>query len=268
MIRFFYQALIMCVAVVAFLPASGFAQSSDWVETLGARMRVHVEPLEPQGANVPWRAVLDVELEEGWKSYWLDPGDNGIPPQITIKDAFGKAIPSALIFQAPETLGYGIERYAGYVERFALGVLPTEHGTLPKTIDVFLGLCSDICVPFQTSFDIETPSSESAKKLSHYFVTKAFEKLPIDLGAVAGALSKDQVEIAFPDVPTGSYTLILSELDGWVFDDLTQVLDTDPSVRFKANMVKKGLSDMQPQFSLVSENRAHQFSGVLQLHPQ
>lgn len=260
--KFLHKALIVSATAFAVLPHQGFAQSSDWLETLGARMRVH---LEPQNGNTSWRAALDIELEEGWNSYWLDPGYNGIPPQISVTGHSGTDIASKLVFQTPQLLGDGEKRYAGYLNRFALGILPVSEGTLPKKIDVFLGLCREICVPFQASFELKTSVSESAQKLSTFYVNKAFEKMPEDLGAIEVEAVSDTIEVNFPSVQQSDYTLIVSELDGWVFEDITQIHKTTDSVRFSAKVTQKGHGRIPTLFSLSSEDKAHQYGGVLQL---
>ena len=28
--------------------------------------------------------VLDIDLKPGWKTYWRDPGDAGVPPQLDV----------------------------------------------------------------------------------------------------------------------------------------------------------------------------------------
>ena len=256
---------MVSTAAFAMFPYGASAQSSDWVETLGARMRVHVEP---QTGDASWRAVLDVELEDGWNSYWLDPGYNGIPPQVSVKGHSNSEIASKIVYQAPQKMGSGDESYAGYLGRFVLGILPVDRDTLPKTIDVFLGLCSDICVPFQTSFELKTSVSESAQKLTTYYVNAAFEKMPQDLGTVEAEVTADTVEFTLPAAQPSDYTLILSELDGWSFKDITQRQGDFDGTRFSAKVSKKGHGRIPTAFSLVSENKAHQYSGVLQLNSE
>ena len=58
------------------------ASSSDWFETEGAR-----DPAGHHGqadAEGRLNGMLDIELKPGWKTYWRDPGDAGVPPTIDV----------------------------------------------------------------------------------------------------------------------------------------------------------------------------------------
>lgn len=257
---------ILALITVSFIvaPYGAFAQSSDWVETLGARMRVHVER-PPDGAA--WRAVLDIQLEEGWNSYWLDPGPNGIPPHIKVLNASGAKIKSDIIYQAPKKLGYGKSLYAGYNNRFALGIVPESETAFPDKIDVFLGLCSKICVPFQAQFDLEASVSESQQKLSNFYVLKAFDKMPADLGNIQAETASNNVTLTFPVQTEKDYTLIVSELKGWVLRDITQIADDGEMVSFSAKIASRGAENIASAFSLVSKDRSAQYSGRVEFPP-
>ncbi|WP_429924676.1 hypothetical protein [Agrobacterium vitis] len=54
------------------------AATSDWATSDGGRMRVIVLPPAPDGTR---QAGLQIEPNDGWFTYWREPGDSGIPPQ-------------------------------------------------------------------------------------------------------------------------------------------------------------------------------------------
>ncbi len=69
---------IRCPADARLPARRRIASSSDWFETEGARIRL-VTTGKP-AADGKLKGMLDIELKPGWKTYWRDPGDAGVPP--------------------------------------------------------------------------------------------------------------------------------------------------------------------------------------------
>lgn len=72
--------LIISFVMTAASPA--LAASSDWVETPGGKVRVVLEENKHTGEL---RGALQIDLNPGWKTYWRNPGDAGVPPQLNIE---------------------------------------------------------------------------------------------------------------------------------------------------------------------------------------
>jgi DsbC/DsbD-like thiol-disulfide interchange protein len=62
------------------LASAAKAAESNWYETDGVRLKLLTD--DRASADGHLRAVLRVDLQPGWKTYWMDPGDAGVPPQI------------------------------------------------------------------------------------------------------------------------------------------------------------------------------------------
>ncbi len=59
--------------------------------------------------------MLEIDLKPGWKTYWRDPGDAGVPP--TLDASASSNIASAeLSFPAPQRFDDGFAIWAGYKE--------------------------------------------------------------------------------------------------------------------------------------------------------
>ena len=139
-----YAVLLMLLAST---PAH--ASSSDWFETEGARVRL-VTTGKP-AADGTLKGILDIELKPGWKTYWRDPGDAGVPPTLDVS-ANPNITGAKFDFPAPQRHDEGDFQWAGYDYPVALPVTFTlKDPGGPATIDaaVFLGVCETICIPVQ-----------------------------------------------------------------------------------------------------------------------
>jgi DsbC/DsbD-like thiol-disulfide interchange protein len=100
-------------------------------------------------ANGNQMAAFQLRLQDGWKTYWRAPGDNGIPPSF---DWTGSRNVKSVQFHwpRPEVFSVGGMQTIGYSHEL---VLPVEIVPLDPKLPVELkamvdlGVCSDICVP-------------------------------------------------------------------------------------------------------------------------
>lgn len=95
-LKFLVLPLLMSAAF------SAQAATSDWSETPGGKVRVIIEDAKPDGEV---RGALQIDLNPGWKTYWRNPGDAGVPPQLSIEgDTFAR-----IDFPAPCILALGMK---------------------------------------------------------------------------------------------------------------------------------------------------------------
>jgi DsbC/DsbD-like thiol-disulfide interchange protein len=140
--------------------------SATHAETEGAAMRILLAPAGPDGTL---RGALDITLEPGWKTYWRDPGDGGIPPAVTVMPA-GTDIP--LGYPAPRRISAGGVTFAGYEAGVTLPFTLPAGTALPARLSAFVGVCSTICVPFQADFMVDVDPAAASR------VARAFAALP------------------------------------------------------------------------------------------
>lgn len=244
------------------------AQSSEWVETLGAKIRVHYEAPD---SHTPWRAILDVALEPGWKTYWLDPGANGIPPQVQMISPSGEAVASALVFPAPVWLHAGGDSFAGYDQKLRLGIIPDsddKNSVLPAKMSVFLGLCSDICVPFQTEFNLKGPTTDSAKKLTSFYLDNGFSEMPMSMAEPLSPIAIDaQMMLLEFDIDANHDTeLFISGIGGWLFKTPRMMTSgSDQSAQFQIPIIAQGSMGTLLPFTLVDKTTNTAISGSIAL---
>ena len=143
--------LVLLAVLAALPPSAAPAAETAWTEVMpGARIRALSAGVEREG-----RALigLEIQLADGIRTYWRLPGETGLPTELAIaaKDGVKTA---DIRWPLPEW-----DLASGYVDMVYHGeiVLPV-FVEAPKeaslTLDVRMGLCSDICVPVQTRFEL------------------------------------------------------------------------------------------------------------------
>lgn len=152
-------------AIFAVSPGIAFAASSEWVDVTGGKARLVIAEPEPGAAVTD--AVFEVDLEAGWKTYWRDPGDAGVPLQFDFSPSRNAKLVEVL-YPAPKRFDDGVTVWAGYDAPVAFGLKlqrPDIASPVALKGSAFLGVCDKICVPVKLEFDIE--AADSAKPTIH-----------------------------------------------------------------------------------------------------
>ena len=154
-----------------FINSAAAAATSEWVETPGGDVRLVALPASDDGSM---RAMLDIRLHDGWKTYWRDPGGSGIPPSIAVSGA--ELLSTG--FPAPRRLGDEATHYIGYDKpvRLPLTLGKATGGAISAT--VFLGVCKDICIPVQAELTVNASGESFANPLEETAIAAAEASLP------------------------------------------------------------------------------------------
>nr|WP_292768645.1 protein-disulfide reductase DsbD domain-containing protein [Mesorhizobium sp.] len=218
------KLLFLPVMLALVVPTSGsaLASSSEWFEMEGARVRLVTSGAPDVEGRL--QGVLDIELKPGWKTYWRDPGDAGVPPTIDVSANPGIA-GATLDFPAPQRHDEGDFQWAGYDYSVRLPVTFTfRDPAAPSTIDayVFLGVCETICVPVQATLKVD-PASDPDKVGDALAVAQAFAMVPPPAGPEFGVKVVTEtgtktalLEARFPGTP-GSAELFIAADEGYSF---------------------------------------------------
>lgn len=202
------------------LASAATAAESSWFETDGVRLKLLTE--ERADGQGQLRGVLKVDLQPGWKTYWMDPGDAGVPPQINT----GKSqnISGATIhFPAPKRFDEGPTHWAGYSKPVDFPVTFTVQDPAKFTaIDatVFIGVCQAVCIPVQTVLSV-TPDPQAENNPADIAIAAAFSKLPGEPSARFGVatfqLAADQIVVnsSAPVGLTGTDLFVVAP-SGWL----------------------------------------------------
>lgn len=214
----FIPVLALAAAVIA--PAATSASSSDWFEANGARLRLLTSGAPDAEGHL--RGSLEIALRPGWKTYWRDPGQAGVPPTLDVSRSAGITA-ARMDFPAPQWHAEDGFSWAGYGEPVAFPVeFTAEPGTLPQIeADVFLGVCESICIPVSAKLSVD-PARNADDPEDRAAVAQAFETLPgqpkPDFRVAGTSLESGKliVDAVVPGDPAKA-SLFLAGGDGYTF---------------------------------------------------
>ncbi len=169
------------------------AASSDWVTKLGGRLRlISVEQADSSG-KPRYVVGLEIELEEGWKTYWRSPGDGGgVPPTVTWEDS-SNLKRGVMSYPAPARFTDAIGDSIGYHDRvtFLLDVAAVDTSRpIELKAGIFVGVCKDICVPVDAELGLQLKPGETADPAIAATLQRARDAVPIMEGADGADASK------------------------------------------------------------------------------
>ncbi|MGO8068497.1 protein-disulfide reductase DsbD domain-containing protein [Rhizobium leguminosarum] len=201
------RLLIAVVAAVAALVPfySAHAEMSAWAENEGGRMRL-VALAPDAGGKI--RAALQIEPKPGWITYWKEPGNSGIPPQIAIAAESGVTL-DAIAYPVPKHFFNGAIEDIAYDAPVTLPLSLTAAGKGPVTIDAaaFIGICKDICIPFQANLQLKLGPAIQSHPQEEAILQAADARLPKppsqDFDVTAHAMSPDRKTLSLDLVLPG-----------------------------------------------------------------
>lgn len=127
---------------------------------------------------------VEIELADGWKTYWRNPGSSGVPPQIDWSRSSNLAS-AELRFPAPKRFAEPEGDIVGYKRRLILPVAvrpadPTRDVTIVLGLEY--GVCKDICIPVQARLELVLPPDAGRQPLVSQ-LAEAFDRVPRPLTA-------------------------------------------------------------------------------------
>lgn len=170
--------LSLLLALLPFSPGA-HAVASDWVGNTEARARL-ITATTAAGEQEQLRFGLEIELEEGWKTYWRSPGEGGYPPRLDWQgsDNIAKA---EIGWPAPARFEIlGIDS-VGYEERviYPITVTPERPGeavTAKLSLDYLT--CKDVCIPQRADLTLTLPSGTAGPSEQAFDLDKARGQIP------------------------------------------------------------------------------------------
>ena len=151
--------LAAMTAVLSGSAASAAGTSGDgWVPAANSRARLiwcgegARGPVDPRSQEL---GFIELQLEDGWKTYWRTPGDSGVAPSFDWADATNIAM-TKVYYPAPHRIADQGGESIGYQSSviFPVHILRHDPGVATHTVvTVTFGICKNICIPVDVKLD-------------------------------------------------------------------------------------------------------------------
>jgi DsbC/DsbD-like thiol-disulfide interchange protein len=161
--RLRFSALLTVAAIfVSYVvgPAVGEAASATpWTASTNSKVRL-VAGMYGEEAGLARIAGVQLCMDPGWKTYWRNPGDSGVPPDFDWTGS--KNLKSAeVLYPAPgrfDDAGGVMVGYGGDV-LFPVKLTPEREGApIELKLAFSYGLCKDLCIPNEVNLSLALPA--------------------------------------------------------------------------------------------------------------
>jgi DsbC/DsbD-like thiol-disulfide interchange protein len=124
------------------------------------------------------------QLEPGWKTYWRNPGDSGVPPRFDFSKSENiEAV--TVLWPAPKKFDDGAGGHSlGYRDQIVLPLrIVAKHADKPVTLraDIDYAVCEKICIPVQAFAELPFTSVASTED-SNLFAALDTVPKPANIG--------------------------------------------------------------------------------------
>lgn len=174
---FIAGALLFATAQVSV--AEPAALASAWIGENHTRARLIAGGPAVDSPRGTIAVGVEIELADGWKTYWRNPGSSGVPPQIDWA-ASSNLASAELRYPAPTRYTEREGDIIGYKKRliFPVAVRPADPARDVKLVlAIEYGVCKDICIPVQTRLEIALPPGAAEQSMGSQ-LAKAFDRVP------------------------------------------------------------------------------------------
>ncbi|ACL61679.1 protein-disulfide reductase DsbD domain-containing protein [Methylobacterium nodulans] len=167
-------------AALAALASSPARAASAWATGLHARAR-----LVPGGqADGVRYAGLEILLDRGFKTFWRDPGEAGMPPAVDWS-ASRNAAAVDVLWPVPRRMTEAGDVVFGYEDRVVLPlrVVPADpRSPVALRLRLDYGVCNDICIPVRADLSLTLPADTAAVGDPQVAEAVAASPRPVRLG--------------------------------------------------------------------------------------
>jgi DsbC/DsbD-like thiol-disulfide interchange protein len=124
------------------------ASASPWIDSANSKARLVSGTLDLAGKPT-LVAGVQLRMSSGWKTYWNNPGDSGVPPSFDWSGSTNLK-QAEVLYPAPHRFAEANGWAIGYDDEivFPVRITPKRDGEPVELKLVFdYGLCKDLCIP-------------------------------------------------------------------------------------------------------------------------
>ena len=168
---------IAAFLLLALLATPAFALESAGVVSarMTATLVTDADTVQP---GSPLHVALRLRMKPGWHTYWQNPGDAGLPPELTLTLPPGVTA-SPIAWPTPQRLPEGPLMTYGYTNEVLLPVT-LQPGAGPLVIQATATwlVCEKICVPEEGTFRLAVPPGQPTPSAQAPLFAAAAAQLP------------------------------------------------------------------------------------------
>jgi DsbC/DsbD-like thiol-disulfide interchange protein len=160
MLRVALAPLTIAAVALICLPAMPMARAQDataWDTEPHAAARLIAGSMMKAADAAYLRAGVEIRLDPGWKTYWRDPGDSGVPPTLDFTGS-ENVNSVTVLWPAPERFPDGAGGHSiGYLDHVVLPLrIAPKDPSKESLVHLKLGyaICGNLCVPAEASLQL------------------------------------------------------------------------------------------------------------------
>jgi len=139
------------------VPMAWSQDASDWDAEAHTASRLIAGSMFKTSDAAFLRAGVEIRLDPGWKTYWRDPGDSGVPPTLDFSGSENvKSV--TILWPAPERFPDGAGGNSiGYLDHVILPLRITPADAAKhSSVQLKLGyaVCGNLCVPIEAHLQL------------------------------------------------------------------------------------------------------------------
>jgi DsbC/DsbD-like thiol-disulfide interchange protein len=189
--------LFLALFALPLVSAGSATAKSGWTETFQSRARLVAAKKHEIGGKITLTAGIQLELNKGWKTYWRNPGDAGLPPSFDWSGS-GNLKSAQVLWPAPERIADPFGSTIGYHNEvvFPVAVEPKEQGRpVDLKLELSFAVCKDICAPASAKLALRLEPAGSESAAHDTLVSKYLKRVPVRLQPGLGGPTITAVEI-------------------------------------------------------------------------
>ncbi|MEX1060542.1 MAG: protein-disulfide reductase DsbD domain-containing protein [Methyloceanibacter sp.] len=145
---------LLGIAAASVALAAG-ASASPWIASTNSKVRLVSGMVDLDGKST-LLAGVQLRMNSGWKTYWKNPGDSGVPPGFDWSGS--KNLKHAeVLYPAPHRFADANGTAIGYDDEvvFPVKLTPEREGEpIELKLAFAYGLCKDLCIPNDVSLGL------------------------------------------------------------------------------------------------------------------
>ncbi|MEP3347692.1 MAG: protein-disulfide reductase DsbD domain-containing protein [Litoreibacter sp.] len=194
-------SLFLAWLLVALSPAMAASSLAYQSERITARLITAENAITPNAGTIS--AALQIELADGWKTYWEAPGSVGYAPELNW-DGSANVAQGTILYPAPTRfVAFDIENY-GYEKQVTFPIqleLDQTGGTTVMNMSANVLVCEELCIPEFFELSLTVLAGEGGiDTASANTIANAAAKVPTTLDAAGMSnarywISPDKAEL-------------------------------------------------------------------------